>query len=428
MAKRKPKPKPKPKKAKLDQSPEARRARRRDRDPLYNPGAQLSGNRLALAASQLTDLEFKPKEDALASQLKTATTQGTALAGRAGDYYKTIAQGEADRVANQQALRNRLTTSLQFLGDTTSGQIDQAQAKASEAARANQELRGGIATGGDQQVQGELAARKATAALTAQGYKGDAELQSGNYEGLQSAMAGTRQLRGGEVQGQLLNRLATQQAGIRQQEADLSSQRGATKTKHVLDLRQTGFENAATIQGLGIKQADIEAQSETAKASQKAAAARQREVARANRAREKLAAGAQGETGRHNQATESTAQQNANTAANRKPKKPKTPDRVFNARSDITTAQGVYQSKYRGNFAKYSRAMEREGYKGPIIHAGFEMANQGYIGPNTARSLRIIGVTVPAAWLRGPSPARQGQRTGSNVASGAASALSGLFG
>jgi hypothetical protein len=84
MARRARKPKPKPKPPKKKPLTRAQKlAKRRDKNPLYNPSVQLSGNNLADAASQLTDLEFKPKESALDTQLKTATTQGAARACRA---------------------------------------------------------------------------------------------------------------------------------------------------------------------------------------------------------------------------------------------------------------------------------------------------------------------------------------------------------
>jgi hypothetical protein len=420
-------------KAKLN-TPEAKHARRNDRNPLYNPGVQLAGDKLAQAAGDLTDLEFKPKEQALADQLSTATRQGTALADRASGYYKDLASGEAARMAQQQALRDRLSSSLGAIGDKTQQQIGEAKVGAVLSNQADRDLRGGgLSGGGDEKLTNELAMRQAQASQAAQGYKSDAEAQSGNYAGLQGAMAGTRDLKGGEAQQQLLNRLATEQAGIRSKRTDLESLRGETKTKHILDLRQTGFENAATLEGLGIKREDIAAQTEQAKASASAKKAQLKEVSRSNRAKEKIAAKKLGitvaelhERQRHNKAGEGTAQQNANTAARRAAKasakkKGKTPDRVLNARSDILTAESVYNSQFRGNFAKYRKALEGKGYKLPIIRAGFERANQGYIGPNTYKLLRQIGVSVPPEWLRRPSRPRARPRSGgpvSNTASG----------
>jgi hypothetical protein len=54
-------------------------------------------------------------------------------------------------------------------------------------------------------------------------------------------MAQTSQLRGGEVQGQLLNRLANQQQDIRGQLSDVEAQRGGLITKNLTGLRQSAF-------------------------------------------------------------------------------------------------------------------------------------------------------------------------------------------
>jgi hypothetical protein len=426
MARRARKPKPKPKPPKKKPLTRAQKlAKRRDKNPLYNPSVQLSGNNLADAASQLTDLEFKPKESALDTQLKTATTQGTALATRAGDYYRNLASGEADRIAQQQALRQRLSDRLKFIGDAAGSQVDQAQQTADARAKADENLRGaGLSGGGDQKVTDELANRKVQAALTAQGYQGDAEAQSANYEGLQRSMAGTRDLRGAETQGQLLNRLATQQSGIRQQQADLASTKGEAKTKHILDLRQTSFENSATAQGLGLKQEDIAAQAATAAASQDLAGRRQSEVERANRARERRATRTRVSGQKDKAAQRRIAQQNADantTRANKPakgPKRAKTPQSVFKGRQAINAARGKFRQF--GNWARYARDGRKNNVPDSILRAGFELEHQGFIGPNTARLLRQeFGGGVLAGFPTRPRSVR-------SSANATASALAGV--
>jgi hypothetical protein len=57
-----------------------------DKNPLYDPTTQLAGHSLIQAAQDLADTAIKPKVDAYNRQITSATTQGTALASRAGDY------------------------------------------------------------------------------------------------------------------------------------------------------------------------------------------------------------------------------------------------------------------------------------------------------------------------------------------------------
>src|SRR3954469_3505675 len=61
---------------------------KRNADPLYNPGAGLSGQALYAAAKNVTSAQIDPQVAALNRQLESATTQGTTLASRASGYYK----------------------------------------------------------------------------------------------------------------------------------------------------------------------------------------------------------------------------------------------------------------------------------------------------------------------------------------------------
>src|ERR687885_65 len=89
---------------------------RRNADPLYNPGAGLSGQSLYAAAKHVTDAQIDPKVDALTRDLTTTTTQGSALAARGGDYYRQLAQEEASKVATQKALAGMLSNQTGAVG------------------------------------------------------------------------------------------------------------------------------------------------------------------------------------------------------------------------------------------------------------------------------------------------------------------------
>lgn len=83
----------------------------------------------------------------------------------------------------------------------------------------------------------------------------------------------------------------------------------------------------------------------------------------------------------------------------------------YKGRQAILQAQQQYRN-FRGDYQKYLRSGRRHGVPLPIIHAGYELEKQGFVGPNTTRQLREIGIRVPSRWRRRPSrtPRRPGAR------------------
>src|SRR4051812_43178290 len=96
-----------------------------DKNPLFDPTTQLAGHSLAAAAAQLADEQIKPKVDAFNRQITTATTQGTALASRAGDYYKQLAQQAMGTVASQKALSDMLNAQTAQVGQQSQAAFGQ---------------------------------------------------------------------------------------------------------------------------------------------------------------------------------------------------------------------------------------------------------------------------------------------------------------
>jgi Putative peptidoglycan binding domain len=270
---------PKPARGKRSSKPRLTRAQRtiaaENANPLYNPAVQLGGHALISSARQLADLELAPQVGALNRQLTSTTTQGTALAQRGGDYYRQLVEQEMKGLANQRALSSMLNTATGDVGVQTQAAYSQMANDAATRAAQDAQLRGpGLGGGGQEQVQGEIANQQGVANLMqAQGAQTAAQ-QGANWEGLAGLTAQTTAARGGEIQGQLLNRLANQQADIRGRRADVEGTRGELTTKALTGLRQSSFENLITQAGLDIKQKDIEAQ--MAGVRQQAASARQR--------------------------------------------------------------------------------------------------------------------------------------------------------
>src|SRR3954470_14211603 len=227
---------------------------------LYDPTVQLSGHSLAQAARDLADLQVAPKFGALTRQLGSITTQGSALAARSGDYYRQLAQDELGKVAQQKALAGMLNTQTAAVGAQTQSAFDQMSAQEQQRQAADTTLRGAGLGGDVSQVPEEIQAQRGTAATLQQAAGNQAASQGADWSNLANAMAQSRSLRGGEVQGQLLNRVANQQQQVRGQIADTESTRGDEFAKNLLSMRQQQFENAVTGAGLQIKQSDIDAQ------------------------------------------------------------------------------------------------------------------------------------------------------------------------
>jgi hypothetical protein len=227
---------------------------------LYDPTVQLGGHSLAQAARDLADIDVAPKFNALNRQLTSATTQGSALAARSGDYYRQLAQDELGKVAQQKALAGMLNQQTANVGAQTQQAFQQMGAAEQQRQTADTALRGQGLGGDTTTVPAEIQAQQGTAATLQQAAGNQAATQGADWASLANAMASSRQARGGEVQGQLLNRVANQQQDIRGKISDVDAMRGDLETQNLTKLRQQSFENLVTQKGLNIKQEDLQAQ------------------------------------------------------------------------------------------------------------------------------------------------------------------------
>lgn len=83
-----------------------------------------------------------------------------------------------------------------------------------------------------------------------------------------------------------------------------------------------------------------------------------------------------------------------------KDKKPrKATARSLKGREAILSARRQY-GRFGGDANKYRRSAARNNVSPVIAEAGRQLATQGYVGPNTIRRLREIGVVIPRAWSR----------------------------
>jgi hypothetical protein len=257
---------------------------------LLNPGAQLAGHDLARAASALTGYEFGPQFSENARQARQARAQGDALVGRNQSYYRQLASEEAGRVNRQRVLGSDLSKSLAAISRDTGSSIDQAGRDTQQAGGQDAALRGpGLSGGGTQATLEELAAQRARSAQTAQAYRSGGALETANYGGLVNTLGGATRLHGAESRRELVNREQNVLRDLATQRRSLAQQRGLARLKNVTSLRQSGFDNAVTLRGLGLKEEDIQSRAQQAQAASKLADRRLSQTERNNKRQARLA-------------------------------------------------------------------------------------------------------------------------------------------
>lgn len=418
----------------------AQRARRRaNRNPLYDPTQQLGGFRLKRAAQQITNAEYGPQQAALERAGTQIQTQGDALTKRASDYYLQIAreeQGNVDRIGALNALLNQRVNTA---GDAAQGQIkdagEQARALSEQTAAAQQGIQVGDRAGLEEQ------AARDRSAVSTQGAIETGAAESGNYAGLADLGRRSREMAGGETQQRLLNLVANQLSENRGQQTDLAANRGNKNAENLLNLRQQGFENLVTQEGLGIKRADLEAQIASDQSDAQIARKRVREQARQARRQARLTKRGQNITARGQDVSADTQRRGQDITAetgklNRANQRRlvrlrakygaagksepassrKTKAGVVNAQTDIqdmlrtgTVPPGLRKAlKDAGAGALLKRPMNIDtarrviialGGSGVVAQAAAELAKYGKLKPSTRAKLRAAGVTLPRSWV-----------------------------
>lgn len=416
-------------------------AARDAKDPLLDPSQQLSGTGLKNAANDLVDLEFGPQRSALQRELENVTTQGTALAQRAGDYSAQTAATDAALPGQVGAIGELLNKALGANADTATAAVKQNTTDAKATDTADMALRGGVGAGiGAQAADSEGQKQLDRLAQLTQEQKGDAAAQTANYQGLAAISGQARAQMGNEVQGQLLNRLASNQADVRGRQGDLAAQEGPARSKALTDLRQTAFENLATQAGLDIKTADLKAQTAEgqAKLEETAKARRQRardakatrdlrrqlsDQARTDKSNEPNSIGIKNsdwlKMSNSQRAKALSDYQRQKTLDTTRPSSSKPVAMTQAARDKRTRIDSMLSDV--GRDAKLQRHVGEPGprlteiltHRGadPLeAQAAAEVAKHGYLTPETQAALERAGVRIPRKWKK----ASQGAGSGNN--------------
>ena len=242
------------------------------------------GTPLRNLVKQEVGMQLDPQLAALDRQSRSAGLQSSALSARVGDYYKKLAEDAAGSLARTQALSARVRGEQAGVTDRAQQSIQDAQTAAQSAQQADTQLRGqGLGGGGAEQLQRELAAQRANVAASGAAGEGAASTIGASNEALMNALSATTAARGGEVQGQLATRAANAQYELAQKRADLAGQRGGLFASTLAKERQQAFDNIAAMKTLGLKAADLAAQTANQSANRKLARSRIRQTEIHNR-------------------------------------------------------------------------------------------------------------------------------------------------
>jgi hypothetical protein len=396
----------------IRQVPEAQvrrqRAKRRsaalDRSPLLDPSVQLSGANLHNAAVGLANIETRPQLKAIGLEIASTRKQGGQLAKNTTDYYRGLAAEEAKSVDRQRAIADRTNQALKGIADETGRANEAAAGEVSGILDQDQAQRGaGLDGGARERLAAELAARQGVASGSAAAFRSAGVLQGAGAESLSAATRRAGMLRGGETQQEISRRTANTLGNLNAKANDLRSSRGQLATKYLTNLRQTGFENLATVRGLGIKQAEIA--SDAAEAQLQASLARRRlqSADRHNRQLERLSARGQDVTAR-GQDISSADRRQAERGRNRRDRRGARQRSATERRRSQEGLTRIYEALdvYRrvGDMSTAARRLRRldNPMHPEVINAAAGLYERGYISRNTIQALRQMGVDVPRKW------------------------------
>lgn len=233
---------------------------RKNSSALYQPTVPLAGRDLRDTINQLVETTTRPQLNALEREGRNITTQGNALQGKSQDLYRQIAQREAGNMDRQRALTARARANL---GGIDAGNQAAVAARAAESQAVMPQT--GLQGSAGERLASEGQALGARAAQQGANYRSLNEVQGANFEGLQGAMASATQMRGGELQERLANRMMNKTLENEGEQQSIRSGRGALAAKFLVGadgtggLRQQGFDNAVIGQEYKLKVAGAQA-------------------------------------------------------------------------------------------------------------------------------------------------------------------------
>lgn len=389
----------------------ARRAQA-NASPLYNPLAVLSGGDLKNAVTTEVNAALNPAEDLL-------RREGGAQSRRMGDYFKQIAPQFQQAAQASTDAAAQLARQLAVSGQQSQQAITGDEAQANALMQQDQGVRGGgLDAGYGNALNALFAAQKGTASALNNVAQAQAAGHSAGHETVAQTAAATLPGRAMDAQAQLANKIANQVGVIEQKRPGL--------TADTLDkLRQQGFTDYATAQGLGLKQSALESQNAYRQGQLHNAQVRNRDSLVLGRQRNSItqqdAIGNLQERRRHDLAMETLRQQAAQKGVNGLTPAQQRTLHAANAKWRADAQGAAQQVSYFLSGQKdpktgkaYSPAQVRSYlasklHDGDMVDVAFALAqNKGKIPSALAQRLQARHIGVPQSWIQVqfPNPAQ----------------------
>ena len=385
--------------------------------PLANPNAVLSGPSLVAAAHALANAQTSGAFTELMNQVAQNQSQTAGAVNQVGGFFNQLGQLAGQGSQQEQNIASALSQQLAGIGQSTQSQLGQIGSNA-QAALSQYSPTSGTAGGnpGAQGLAAEMARQQGLAAQNQGALQAYGATQGANYSGLGASQLGDVGLRGQEDLTNIAQAGQVKNEPLVAKEANLTATNGADFATALGKLRQQEITNAISEQGLGIKQAAVNATVGDNVRTTGASIANNKRTTATSAANAAL--GAATSTANNKRTTQTSAANNAaNNAraiaiANQKTgagaTKPLTPAQNNVQLTDlgkITTAIKTWNQANGGGIRnKAGQVIEPhptdaqmatilgQTYNPVLVQAGIELHNWGYITPQTAQELHNSGI------------------------------------
>lgn len=228
--------------------------------PLANPNQTLSGPSLVAAAHALANAQTQGPLQELASQIAQNNSQNTGALNQVGGYFNQLGALGQQGVQDEQGIASGLNAQLAQIAQNEQGQLGQiGQNATANLSKYTPQSDQSTTNPGLAGLSAEIARQQGLAAQQQGALGSFGATQGANYSGLSAANLGSLGLRGQEDLTNIAQAGQVKNEPLMAKVADIQATTGADFATALGRLRQQEITNNIAEQGLGIKQADINA-------------------------------------------------------------------------------------------------------------------------------------------------------------------------
>jgi hypothetical protein len=307
---------------------------------------------------------------------------------------------------DEQGIGGQLNSTLAGIGQQTQGALTGlGQGAQGALARYTPQSDSSIASPAMQSLTAEIARQQGLAAQSSGIQQGAGAIQGANASLLAASNLGTGALAGKEELGSIAQAGQLENEPLTSKQAALTAQNGALLADALGKIQQQNNTNAITEAGLGLTKARIQEELQAAELAQQGEGKRAAAAAAAAAARN--AATIAGENFRNQEsiaARQAEAAAKANAASGGTKLLPTSEQNTLYQQLDsaiahIPTLQANGLKDSKGNIItanpnqqQITNALVQAGWPQALVDAAFELRQQGYILPSTARQMRALGL------------------------------------